>query len=207
MVDQPIRPLLPERNLTSVSIFNIAKWFWPTVMSISLTYESPDASCNNWRNTYFARWSPSVIRVLDSLYFLDNTFQNNPIFEYLSYTHYRFLKWLWDLDPIFCWQMPLNSEICGCSILKFVVNVLWKSSYSQKWYLRILCKDSMKEDCHIKKDKAGSTLIAVWELNNILTFVFLGFSFIVHLAHHLLSLSRSHCKYSTAISLLSELKG
>ena len=65
----------------------------------------------------------------------------------------------------------------------------------------------MKEDCHIKKDKAGSTLIAVWELNNILTFVFLGFSFIVHLAHHLPSLSRSHCKYSTAISLLSELKG
>ena len=23
-----------------------AKWFWPTVMSLSLTYGSPEASCN-----------------------------------------------------------------------------------------------------------------------------------------------------------------
>ena len=31
----------------------LAKWFWPTVMSLSLTYTSPEASCNvsvnsNW---------------------------------------------------------------------------------------------------------------------------------------------------------------
>ena len=31
-----------------------------------------------------------------------------------------------------------------------------------------------------------------------MTFVFSGFSFILHLAHHLASLSRSLCKYSAA---------
>ena len=61
----------------------LAKWFWPAVMSLSLTYGSPDifreAKC--WRNE----------RVLDSLYFGDDSFRNsygrnNPIFEYWSYT-------------------------------------------------------------------------------------------------------------------------
>ena len=30
----------------------LAKWFWPTVMSLSLTYGSPDASCNKRVDTY-----------------------------------------------------------------------------------------------------------------------------------------------------------
>ena len=33
--------------------------------------------------------------------------------------------------------------------------------------------------------------VAVWDLESIMTFVFSGFSFIFHLAHHLASLSRS----------------
>ena len=34
-----------------------------------------------------------------------------------------------------------------------------------------------------------------------MTFVFSGFSFILHLAHHLASLSRSRCRYSAAKSI------
>ena len=49
----------------------LAKWFWPTVMSLSLTYGSPEASCNKRADTYFGRRSAS--RVLDSLYFGDNS--------------------------------------------------------------------------------------------------------------------------------------
>ena len=30
----------------------LAKWFWPTVMSLSLTYGSPEASCNKRADTY-----------------------------------------------------------------------------------------------------------------------------------------------------------
>ena len=29
----------------------IVKWFWPTVMSLSLTYGSPEASCNKRSDT------------------------------------------------------------------------------------------------------------------------------------------------------------
>ena len=33
----------------------LAKWFWPTVMSLSFTYVIPDASCNKRADTYFGR--------------------------------------------------------------------------------------------------------------------------------------------------------
>ena len=38
----------------------LAKWFWPTVMSLSLTYGSPEASCNRRANTYFGRQSVGI---------------------------------------------------------------------------------------------------------------------------------------------------
>ena len=31
----------------------LTKYFWPTVMSLSLTYVSPKASCNKRADTYF----------------------------------------------------------------------------------------------------------------------------------------------------------
>ena len=33
----------------------LAKWFWPTVMSLSLTYGSPEASSNKRADTYFVK--------------------------------------------------------------------------------------------------------------------------------------------------------
>ena len=51
------------------------------------------------------------------------------------------------------------------------------------------------------KDKAGFALIAIWDLENIMTFVFSGFRFILHLAHHFASLSRSLCRYSAVKSI------
>ena len=51
--------------------------------------------------------------------------------------------------------------------------------------------------------KAGSLCIAVWDLENIMTFVYSGFNFILHLAHHLASLSRSLCRYSAAKSIFA----
>ena len=40
----------------------LAKWFWPTVMSLSLTYGSPKASCNKRADTYFGRRSASLMK-------------------------------------------------------------------------------------------------------------------------------------------------
>ena len=40
----------------------LAKWFWPTMMSLSLTYGSPEALCNKRANTYFGRRSASLMK-------------------------------------------------------------------------------------------------------------------------------------------------
>ena len=40
----------------------LAKWFWPTVMSLSFTYGSPEASCNKRADTYFGRQSASLMK-------------------------------------------------------------------------------------------------------------------------------------------------
>ena len=40
----------------------LAKWFWPTVISLSLTNGSPEASCNKRAETYFGRRSSSLIK-------------------------------------------------------------------------------------------------------------------------------------------------
>ena len=69
-----------------------AKWFWPTVMSLSLTYGSPETSCNRRADTYFGRGSASLMKEFWTLrIFLNDGIRNsygknNPIFEYWSYT-------------------------------------------------------------------------------------------------------------------------
>ena len=40
----------------------LAKWFWPTVMSLSLPYGSPKASCYERADTYFGRRSASLMK-------------------------------------------------------------------------------------------------------------------------------------------------
>ena len=40
----------------------LAKWLWPTVMSLPLTYGSPEASCNKRADTYFGRRGASLIK-------------------------------------------------------------------------------------------------------------------------------------------------
>ena len=70
----------------------LAKWFWPTVMSLSLTYGSPEATCNKRADTYFGRQSDSLMKELWTLcIFCDDSFRNsygrnNTIFEYWSHT-------------------------------------------------------------------------------------------------------------------------
>ena len=40
----------------------LAKWFSPTEISLSLTYGSPEASCNKWADTYSGRGSASLLK-------------------------------------------------------------------------------------------------------------------------------------------------
>ena len=56
--------ILPELTVCSTRGFAciLPKWFWPTVMSLSFTYGSPEASCNKRADTYFGRRSASLIK-------------------------------------------------------------------------------------------------------------------------------------------------
>ena len=69
----------------------LAKWFWPTEISLSFTFGSPEASCNKRADTYLGRRSASLMKEFWTLYFCDDSFRNsygrnNPIFKYWSYT-------------------------------------------------------------------------------------------------------------------------
>ena len=48
--------------LAELIVCILAKWFWPTVMSLSLTYGSPKASCNKRADTYFGGQSASLLK-------------------------------------------------------------------------------------------------------------------------------------------------
>ena len=52
---------LIARSMTGFACI-LPKWFWPTVMSLSITYGSPDASCNKRADTYFERRSGSLMK-------------------------------------------------------------------------------------------------------------------------------------------------
>ena len=61
----------------------LAKWFWPTVMSLSLTYGSPEDEAFRKSDAYFGRRSNE--RVLEQS--VRNSYgENNPILKYWSYT-------------------------------------------------------------------------------------------------------------------------
>ena len=61
-------------------------------VSVSLTYRSPEASCNKRADTYFGRRTASLIKEFWNLcillIFRNSYGENNPIFEYWSYTSF-----------------------------------------------------------------------------------------------------------------------
>ena len=80
-----------------------------TVMSLSLTYGSSDASCNKRADTYFGRRSASLMKEFwTGLCIFGMTVSETVMVEAIPYSNIgpthccRFAKWLWDLDPTFC---------------------------------------------------------------------------------------------------------
>ena len=63
----------------------LAKWFWPTLMSISLTYGSPEVSCNKWANTYFGRRSAGLMKEFWTLCILVMTVSKKVMVETIPY--------------------------------------------------------------------------------------------------------------------------
>ena len=63
-----------------------AQWFWSTVMSLSLAYGSPDASCNK-RASYFGRRSASLMKEFWTLCILVITISETVMVETIPYSN------------------------------------------------------------------------------------------------------------------------
>ena len=63
----------------------LAKWFWPTVMGLSLTFGSPEASCNKRAETYFGMRSASLMKEFWTLCIFVMTVSETVIAETIPY--------------------------------------------------------------------------------------------------------------------------
>ena len=69
----------------------LAKWFWPTVMSLSLTYGSPEASCNKRADTYFVwKASASLVKEFWTFCILVMTVSETVMVETILYSNTGF---------------------------------------------------------------------------------------------------------------------
>ena len=64
----------------------LAKWFWPTAMTLSLTYGSFEASCNKRADTYFGRRSASLMKEFWTLCILVMTVSETVMVETIPYS-------------------------------------------------------------------------------------------------------------------------
>ena len=65
----------------------LVKWVWPTLMSLSLTYGSPEALCNKRADTYFGRRSASLMKELWTLCILVMTVSETVMVEIIPYSN------------------------------------------------------------------------------------------------------------------------
>ena len=65
----------------------LAEWFWPTVMSLSFTYGSPEASCNKRAYTYFERRSASLMKEFLTLCIFVMTVSETVMVETIPYSN------------------------------------------------------------------------------------------------------------------------
>ena len=72
---------------TRGSVCILAKWFWPTVMSLSLTYGNPEASCNKRADTYFRMRSASLMKEFWTLCILVMTVYETVMVETIPYSN------------------------------------------------------------------------------------------------------------------------
>ena len=81
--------VLPELTVCSTRGFAciLAKWFWPTVTSVSLTYGSPEASCNKRADRYFRRRSASLMKEFWTLCILVMTVSETVTVETIPYSN------------------------------------------------------------------------------------------------------------------------
>ena len=73
----------------------LAIWFWSTVMSLSLTYRGPEASCIKRADTYFGRRSASLIKDFWTPCILSMTVSKIVMVETIPYSNIGLSHCLW----------------------------------------------------------------------------------------------------------------
>ena len=81
--------VLAELIVCSMSGFAciLAKWFWPTEISLSFTYGSPETSCNKRADTYLGRRSASLMKEYWTLCIFVMTVSETVIVETIPYSN------------------------------------------------------------------------------------------------------------------------
>ena len=81
--------VVAELTVCSTRVFAciLAKWFWPTVISLSLTYGIPEASCNKRADTYFGRRSASPMKEFWTLCIFVMTVSETVMVETIHYSN------------------------------------------------------------------------------------------------------------------------
>ena len=72
----------------------LAKWFWPTEISLSFTYGSREASCNKRANTSLGRRSASLIKEFWTLCIFVMTVSETVMVETIPYSNIGFIHCL-----------------------------------------------------------------------------------------------------------------
>ena len=86
----------------------LAKWFWPTEISLSFTFGNPEASCNKRADTYLGRRSARLMKEFWTVFVFVMTVSETvmvetiPIQILVLHIVCRFAKWFRDLGPTFC---------------------------------------------------------------------------------------------------------
>ena len=65
----------------------LAKWFWPTEISLSFTYGSPEASCKKRADTYLGRRSASLMKEFWTLCIFVMTVSETVMVETIPYSN------------------------------------------------------------------------------------------------------------------------
>ena len=65
----------------------LAKWFWPTEISISFTYGSPEALCNKRADTYLGRRSAGLMKEFWTLCIFVMTVSETVMVETIPYSN------------------------------------------------------------------------------------------------------------------------
>ena len=91
----------------------LAKWFWPTVMNLSLTCGSREVSCNKRADTYLGRGSASLMKEFWTLCILVMTVSETIMVETIRYS---------DIGLTYCLQICKMVEGLGPHLL--LTNIL-----------------------------------------------------------------------------------